>query len=192
MAEMPPTIQPPFHFIWPCGDQKGQSEGHAALELTSRFHLEPQAIGEPPDALGFKLADETMIECYRDHREKNPQPRVSLGVVAALRGSAGQLWVVLAGNTGPATDGIVTAFRECPELATVSVGPNPGDGFWAVVSVTVKEDPSVGRGENREITKVEVKRSPVHFPNALGHSSAAGTVLRKKRRGRPRQVPEGP
>ncbi len=161
----------PFAFIWP--PIGGAGESHAALQWESTFAMQPVNISpsahtihpqrfEYREPLGFRLGEHVYIE--RDmETSTSPPRRESMGVIAARRLPDDQIWLVLAGTTGPATAGGVSAMRRIPELVNCSIGPNCGDGFWAVVKTTIHEDRSIKVGENRRTGDVALVDGPNRF-----------------------------
>lgn len=137
MFEVTPLVAPqadtplPFYFIRP-----------RAAFLASAFAVDPAYVPRGltgrgplrPDSIGLRVADRVYVELV-----KEPRRRKSYGIMALQRRPSGQVWLTVAGLTGPAT--LAAAEAVTSELASERL-PKTGV-FWAAVEVKIVEDATV-------------------------------------------------
>ena len=85
---------------------------------------------------------ESSITLSRDRRGPTLRKRVrSYGVIAAQRRPEGQIWVVIAGLTGPGTYAAATCLNAVEAPLPNAEDPHRGQVLWAVVEATVFTEP---------------------------------------------------
>jgi len=161
-----PKIHPklPFHFVWyadPDKSKRKNRQSHFALtakdltagELTLPAADLPQAISERK-AQAF-LVGETIYPVQLDQPK-----RKDYGVVVAQRRERGQIWVVIAGLSGPGT---YAAARLLDELTVTLPGSELGEvapPVFAVVESAVRMNSSKTSGDVREVVDQRILVEP--------------------------------
>ena len=151
-SEPDPSL--PFHFVW--------SKDLKNLYRTSTFALDPIALKEAhPEASAELSSGDTRAlvvgdELYMQSPSKTGKTWKDYGVVVAQRRENGQVFIVLAGLSGPAT------FAAAEALVSHRTGTLPrapeagGHGLvrWALVEATVED--RGGRGDTRDVIATRV------------------------------------
>jgi hypothetical protein len=136
----------PFYFIWPpkrCG------------RLRSCFALPGQSIPATPPGLRRAVMKNKASAFYREGKFS----KVTFGgkrwdmysIIAAQRRKLGQVWVVIAGQTGPATFAAATKLNEITESLPWTAGQD-GPVLWTVVQSRIQTAPEDRqRGDDRSV-----------------------------------------
>jgi hypothetical protein len=161
---VPPTVQMlvsaplPFYFAWP---PKSTGRYRSAFGLTWRE---------------LAVFDARVAESVRRNRssafvmgkkvyavDMNACRWMMYGVIAAQRRSAGNVWLVVSGLTGPATH----AASELVKLVGPELPSTPGEDspvLWAPIRAVVSYDRSRHLGDNREVESPRFVGKPRIWP----------------------------
>lgn len=147
--------QPPFYFVW----SADRVRDHQSLFASSAKRI----------AAFDKLRDSAwatkgvVIEGEAFAVERTQKKWNTYGFIVAQR-HRGQIWVVLAGLTGPATYGAARCFESVaaavPELQEDGA---PGSVVWIPVRTAVEESPN-REGERRDVVGWEAEGEPRFWP----------------------------
>jgi hypothetical protein len=153
----------PFCFIW--------SPQHSR-NLRSRFALPADAIPDERGALRRAvLANQaSAFRCRRrvfSVRIKADRWRM-FGIIAAQRRRPGQVWVVICGQSGPATYAAATKLNEITTSLPWTAGRD-GPVLWAVVEAQIRRIPHARRhGDDREVVRARLHGKPRLWPPERG------------------------
>ena len=146
----------PFHFVWP------PDLDHV---FPSAFRYSPSDL-VPLDPKAAKIVQEKGAsalemggEIYLD-RHKQRKSSESYGVCVAQRRPGGQVWIVLAGVTGPAT---YAAARLAGDLALNLRPTRPGEScppYWTAVRANVQRDLTRSFGSFLTVETQEILSGP--------------------------------
>jgi heat shock protein HspQ len=150
-AFVPPTAQMvqharlPFYFAWP---PSSTGSYRSAFALTWReltvFNARIARAVRDNRSSAFVLDEEVYEVKKKDRRW------MMYGVIAAQRRSTGNVWVVVSGLTGPATN----AASELVKRVVSELPSTPGEDspvLWVPIRTVVTYDPTRDLGDNREI-----------------------------------------
>ena len=161
MFELEPFIKTlpqrlPFHFIW-TPNARGPYASAFALEADDIVDRDPALAEEIRNEDAWALLAEG--ELYRVLRDKEFQTKSwkSYGVVVAQRRQGGQVWLVVAGLTGPATYAAALAVAR-EETGTLPEAPDDEQVSkicWSLVEASIEVDETVP-GDNRKVTDARV------------------------------------
>jgi hypothetical protein len=124
----------PFHFLWPDG------RDHVFPSAFQRSSADTPATGAASRALKRGVsALATATGLYVDKLDRSYNG-VNYGVCVAQRRSRGQIWVVLAGISGPATFAVAQLANRL--AFNLQAGPTGEDSpvLWAVIECSVRRD----------------------------------------------------
>ena len=146
----------PFYFLWP---------PHCTQHLQSSFALPAEALpsGAIGDAIRAGKASALQVgdQLYQVLLNKNKY--ILYGIIVAQRRCNGEVWVVLAGLSGPATLAAARLFRDIPAALPATPGRN-APILFAVVEADVVVDDSVHTGENRSLSDCRLVGTPQLWP----------------------------
>ena len=143
-----------FHNMIACGTA-------AYAGLASRYAIEHWTrIPVEVDLAAFVAGD----KLFEVHRKRSPWD--TYAVIAVQRRTANQVWVVVAGLTGPATLGAAKIVHKITDDLIVSSTTGRSATVWAAVRVRVEEtkNPPAYRSDERRIVSYEIEsaRYPLH------------------------------
>jgi hypothetical protein len=148
----------PFHFVW-SDDQYGELPSSFALKASEV--IEDSVTRGDWKSVAIKTTDPEQV--YAVDRSKSHWR--NYGVIAAQRRQRNQLWIVVAGLSGPST---LAAAYTLVSLSAQLLLENMGKTspvVWALVESTVKRDRSRGhRGEDRVLVEKRIVIEPRKWP----------------------------
>lgn len=160
-AKLNPQVRLPVRYAWPPPPK------HLTL-LPSHFNVSPEELAkiDPGAARAVQKQDSALLledEAYVDEllRRGNGQ---TYGAVFAQRRRRGQIWVVVAGLTGPAT---YAAGLMVKKIATRLLEEKPGRDspvYWAVIGASVHKTRNVSSGSSYEVDEGEILTGPHKWP----------------------------
>ena len=139
----------PFHFVWRAGIDHD-------LESSFRYSLEEVRGIDPSAAKRLEQAKVSALEIDgRFHLDglKQGQGTRTYGVCAAQRRPGGQIWLLVAGMTGPATLGTARMTHSLPLGLPHSERGQASALVWAAVETHVKVRQSGPRRGTRRIER---------------------------------------
>jgi hypothetical protein len=136
----PTTPAPPFFFAWPDHDPRAQ-------KVASTFKRTSRQLKQCVDHTGALVTDLADEKCQTSALFDGQLRPVFRGgkewrthaVVAAQRRPGNQIWLVLAGLTGPATLGAAMAIHEFAADLSIESGSKCSKLAWATVTSHVKD-----------------------------------------------------
>ena len=158
-SPLDPKAQPPFSFIW-SPDERPKSLS-AFNSDTSALRGKNKGLARKVE-LGKAWAIRLNDKVYEVPREY--QRTKMFGVVAAQRRSRGQIYLVLAGISGPATFATSKMVKEITTELPYSDNPQcHGPVLWAAIRVDVLSDPK-REGDSRRVGRSEFMVHPTTWP----------------------------
>lgn len=153
----------PFLFVWPTDSGVGHPPTGGTFR--SRFALRAQDLEDESLADAVKEGKAYAFVHRREIRPAYFPEAISkdYGVVVAQRRSNGQVWLVIAGLSGPGTFAAARAVESkiaasLPEAVSGGHGPT----LYAVIEAEVQN--SGEPGEHREVTGLKLIESPQRWP----------------------------
>ncbi|MGD0260980.1 MAG: hypothetical protein ABSD29_14290 [Verrucomicrobiota bacterium] len=152
-------VQPPFSFIWsPDVRPKSLSAFSSDTKALCWKDKRLACRVERGTAWAIRLKDK-VYEVPREYRRTK-----TFGVVAAQRRSRGQIYLVVAGISGPATFAASKMVREITTELPYSTDPQGhGPVLWAAISADVFSD-SKREGDSRQVGKPQFVVNPTTWP----------------------------
>jgi len=153
---------PPFHFVWP---PELQREIKSSFSLTGQdlTRLGSPKIGrrvESGQSSALIVGDEVFETPLNGTKSKWPMH----GVIVAQRRARGNVWLVISGISGPATQACAEKVAEMTDNLPITDGKN-GPVLWAVVKAVVSVDKSGrGLGDRRRVDSYELLGGPHVWP----------------------------
>ena len=146
----------PFHFVWPPNlDHLFPSAFRYTPEELAAFDPQAARLVHAQTASALEMGGSVYLD-----RLKQRLTGESYGVCVAQRRPGGQIWLVLAGVTGPAT---FAAARLAHRLALPLHPTGPGEPsavYWAPVCAYVQQDPKRAFGAFLEVEDQEILSGP--------------------------------
>lgn len=154
----------PFKFIWPLDDYREHKRFVSAFEATAEeiAALQGHHWSIKPERRRALVVNGRIYEVVPERSK----PWSDYGIIALQRQMDGQIWLVLAGITGPATFACAIACRTRMNIAIPRAGEAPSPVVWALVHATVAEQ-TQGIGDIRRVESVDLVGKPQHWPKSL-------------------------
>jgi hypothetical protein len=165
-----PQTRLPIRYVWPDGLKNVlPSCFNGSLEELAEIDPKAARAVSRNQASALLLEDEVFVdELLRKESGK------TYGVVFAQRRRRGQIWVVVAGITGPAT---YAAGLMVKGIATRLLDEKKGRDspvFWAVIGASVHKARNVASGSGYEVEHGEILAGPHQWEVKAPRSSTAG------------------
>ena len=152
------TERLPFHFVW-------------SPDVANNFASSFTISGEDLKSLDLRLAKEVMSNTawafklgsekpFRYPRKSQEWPNM-YGVIVAQRRKGGQVWLVVAGISGPTTHAAAQMVKSITHaLPRADKRGEHGPPLWVAVAADVKMVPGRKQGDNRVISNVSLVGDP--------------------------------
>jgi hypothetical protein len=143
--------QLPFYFLWPADRTNFRSRfclDHAAIEHKDPEFAQRLETGNPK-MMGLMVEDEIIRADAVGNRWK------SYGVIVAQRRANGQIWLALAGLSGPSTYGVAKTVSEITRTLPYGKDSKQSPVCWAKVETEIEVNPHLP-GDHRVINDIKL------------------------------------